>query len=159
MYLQTATSVLIYFVTLETHPAFCSFLRLPTFRFLISSLRRLSAQTSLCANSSESPLYFHSLTNSFPRNCLFLIFLQIAGRCHPPFPNSSPASTSSSLAHRPAPPRGSDLQLRQWRVLTTSWALAPESLGHTGTGASRPAPKHCRAACCAIILGFRGALA
>ena len=34
-------------------------------------------------NAPRSPLCFHNLTNCFPRKCFGLIFIQIAGGCHP----------------------------------------------------------------------------
>jgi len=44
-------------------------------------------------HTEQSPLCFHILTNSFSRKPFPLIFIQIAGGCHPQFPNSSPANS------------------------------------------------------------------
>ena len=53
-------------------------------RLSVSTLAyRLSRREHFCSNAPRSLLYFHTLTNCFPRNRFALIFLQIAGGCHP----------------------------------------------------------------------------
>ena len=134
-------------MTLNHRPAF-SIPAFPSPPVLYLLCERSDPRFALSETASRPPLCFHTLTNSFFRSSFLLTSIQIAGGCHPVVAqivepklelnpaNSSPINLSSVPDRRSSLGRGSELQLRHYRVPIKSWALAPEASGPEGLVAS-----------------------